>query len=66
MLGEVSTAEHEAGRGMLSKVVVHKHGDQKPGPGFFQLARPMGHETKDREVFWMGELVRGTEGARVR
>ncbi len=56
MLGEISTAEHEAGRGMLTVVVVHKHGDQMPGPGFFQLASSLGHETKDREAFWIGEL----------
>ena len=56
MLGEISTAEHEAGRGMLTVVVVHKHGDQMPGPGFFQLAGSLGHDTKDREAFWVGEL----------
>ena len=56
MLGEISTAEHEAGRGMLTVVVVHKHGDQMPGPGFFRLAGSLGHDTKDREAFWIGEL----------
>ena len=56
MLGEISTAEHEAGRGMLTVVVVHKHGDHMPGPGFFQLARVLGHDTKDLEAFWIGEL----------
>ena len=56
MLGEISTAEHEAGRGMLTVVVVHKHGDQMPGPGFFRLARSLGQDTRDREVFWIGEL----------
>ena len=56
MLGEISTAEHEAGRGMLTVVVVHKHGDQMPGPGFFRLAGSLGHGTKDREAFWIGEL----------
>lgn len=56
MLGEISTAEHEAGRGMLTVVVVHKHGDQMPGPGFFQLARSLGHVTKDQEAFWIGEM----------
>ena len=56
LLGEISTAEHEAGRGMLTVVVVHKHGDQMPGPGFFQLARTLGHDTKDREAFWIAEL----------
>lgn len=56
MLGEISTDEHEAERGMLTVVVVHKHGDQMPGPGFFQLARELGHDAKDREAFWIGEL----------
>ena len=56
MLGEISTAEHEAGRGMLTVVVVHKHGDQMPGPGFFQLARSLGRDTRDRDAFWIGEL----------
>lgn len=56
MLGEISTAEHEAGRGMLSVVVVHKHGDQMPGPGFFELARSLGYDTGDREEFWIKEL----------
>ena len=56
LLGEISTAEHEAGRGMLTVLVVHKQGDQMPGPGFFQLARSLGHDTKDREGFWIGEL----------
>ena len=56
MLGEISTAEHEAGRGMLTVVVVHKHGDQMPGPGFFQLARSLDRDTRDREAFWIREL----------
>ena len=56
MLGEISAAEHEAGRGMLTVVVVHKHGDRMPGQGFFQLARSLGHGTKDRKAFWIGEL----------
>ena len=56
LLGEISTAEHEAGRGMLTVLVVHKQGDQMPGPGFFQLASSLGHDTKDREALWIGEL----------
>lgn len=35
MLGEISTEEDKAGRGMLSVIVVHKSGDMQPGPGFF-------------------------------
>ena len=56
LLGEISMAEHGAGRGMLTVVVVHKHGDQMPGPGFFQLGRSLGYDTKDREAFWIAEL----------
>jgi hypothetical protein len=33
MLGEMSSAEDAAGRGMLTVVVVHKEGEMKPGPG---------------------------------
>ena len=58
MLGEISTEEHEAGRGMLTVVVVHKGGDHMPGPGFFELARSLGHDTRDREAFWVGELAK--------
>ena len=58
MLGEISTEEHEAGRGMLTVVVVHKGGDHMPGPGFFELAHSLGHDTRDREAFWVGELAK--------
>jgi molybdopterin synthase catalytic subunit len=34
LLGEISSEEDAAGRGMLSVVVVHKIGDMQPGPGF--------------------------------
>ncbi len=34
LLGEISVDENAAGRGMLSILVVHKHGAHKPGPGF--------------------------------
>jgi hypothetical protein len=56
LLGEVSTEEHEAGRGMLTVLVVYKDGDQTPGPGFFELAEELGHDVSDREAFWMSEL----------
>ena len=41
MLGEISRAEDADGRGMLTVLVVHKTGDQKPGPGFYELARDL-------------------------
>jgi hypothetical protein len=53
MLGEVSTNEHRAGRGMLSVLVVHKTGDMRPGPGFFDLARKLGYAFKDEDAFWI-------------
>jgi hypothetical protein len=55
-LGEISTAEHNQGRGMLSVVVVYKHGEQMPGPGFFELARGLGHRVRDETEFWIEEL----------
>ena len=32
LLGEISVEENKAGRGMVSVVVVHTHGDMQPGP----------------------------------
>lgn len=55
-LGEISEAEDDAGRGMLTVIVVHKHGDMQPGPGFFELARRLGRNTKDVVKCWVEEL----------
>ncbi len=55
-LGEISSAEAHAGRGMLTALVVHKHGDYQPGPGFFESARSLGHDTSDIEKFWIQEV----------
>ena len=57
-LGEISSAEHEHGRGMLSAVVVYKYGEQMPGPGFFELARSLGFRVQDETVFWVEEVRR--------
>ena len=56
MLGEVSTEEARAGRGMLSALVVHKQGDMQPGPGFFDLARSLGRDTTDILTCWVKEF----------
>ena len=56
MLGEVSTEEAEADRGMLSVLVVHKVGDMQPGPGFFELAGELGRDTSDILKCWVDEL----------
>ena len=57
MLGEISTSEHQAGRGMLTAVVVRAH-DGRPGPGFFRLARDLGERFKDPEMFWAMEVAK--------
>lgn len=56
MLGQLSSEEDTAGRGMLSAVVVHKHGDMQPGPGFFELAKTLGRDTSDILKCWVDEL----------
>lgn len=56
MLGEISVEEDAEGRGMLSVIVVHKHGDMQPGPGFFELAQSLGYRTNDVLEFWVKEL----------
>ena len=56
MLGEISSAEDAAGRGMLSVIVVHKEGDMQPGPGFFDLAKQLGRDTSDILKCWIEEL----------
>jgi len=55
MLGEISSEEDAAKRGMLSVIVVHKSGDGRPGSGFFELAEDLGHDISDRDKFWVDE-----------
>jgi hypothetical protein len=55
-LGEISSEEDEAGRGLLTVLVVHKSGDMKPGPGFFELAGGRGRDVSDPEQCWVQEL----------
>jgi hypothetical protein len=56
LLGEISVEENDAGRGMLSVVVVHKRGDMEPGPGFFVLGEHLGYNTRDLLKFWTDQL----------
>jgi hypothetical protein len=58
LIGEISAEEDAAGRGMLSVVVVHKHGDMQPGPGFFEFAKQLGRDTSDILRCWVDELHR--------
>ncbi len=57
MIEDISTEENEAGRGMLSAVVVNKR-DGRPGPGFFTLARLLGRDADDELRCWSEELSR--------
>jgi molybdopterin synthase catalytic subunit len=56
MLGEISSDEDAAGRGMLSVLVVHKVGDMQPGTGFFELAKQLGRNTSNILKCWVDEL----------
>jgi len=59
LLGEISDFEHSNGRPMLSALVINK-GTEKPGEGFFKLARHLGKlksvSEKDEKPFWEQEL----------
>lgn len=56
LLGEISTEEAKAGRGMMTALVVHKDGDMQPGPGFFELARDLGFNTSDILACWVEQF----------
>lgn len=56
LLGEISTEEAAAGRGMLTAIVVHKYGEMLPGQGFFELAKSLGRNVKDPVAFWVSEF----------
>lgn len=58
LLGEISSEEEQAGRGMLTAIVVHKAGDMQPGPGFFELAESLGRDTSDQLACWVAEFNR--------
>jgi hypothetical protein len=50
LLGEISEAEHAAGRGMLSVIVTHKNGDMDPGEGFFNCAEGLGEDVSSKDA----------------
>src|SRR5262245_38106881 len=58
IIGAVARDEEKAGRGLLSVVVVHKHGDMEPGFGFFNLAEEFGRNTRDKTKCFVDELHR--------
>lgn len=58
IIGDVAGDEESAGRGLLSVVVVHKHGDMEPGFGFYELAKHFGRKTSDKTKCFVEELHR--------
>ena len=56
MLGEISIAEDNAGRGLLTALVIQKEGNKMPGQGFFDLAKERGKVFSDKDDFWIKEL----------
>jgi hypothetical protein len=58
LLRQLATSEAQAGRGMITALVVHKHGDMEPGRGFFELAEKLGRNTSDRTKCWIEEVKR--------
>lgn len=56
MLGEIAEAVDDAGRGLLTVIVVHKAGDQEPGDGFYEMAEKRGRNVSDRMTLWVTEF----------
>jgi hypothetical protein len=56
LLREISAEEYRDGRGMLEAVVVHKAGDYKPVPGFFDRARGLGLNVSDTDHLWIEQI----------
>lgn len=55
-LGEIASEDDDEGLGLTTVVVVHKTGDQMPGPGFFNMAESQGRDVSDPVACWMREL----------
>jgi hypothetical protein len=56
IIGDVARDEEAAKRGLLSVVVVHKHGDMEPGYGFYDLANYFGRNTTDKTKCFIDEM----------
>ena len=56
VLRALSLSEEQAGRGLLSAVVVRPSG--RPGEGWYRLAAEMGRDVSDPEAAWSAERRR--------
>lgn len=62
LLREIAVHENDAGRPMLTSLVVHKGNDNNPGEGFFSIAQEFGlfDDAKDhlaRLTFWTNQVT---------
>jgi hypothetical protein len=55
LLYEISNEEDAAGRGLLSALVVHKE-DERPGQGFWDMAKEHDRDVTDKEHCWTQEV----------
>lgn len=56
LLSEISREEEQAGRRMLSALVVLAD-EGIPGSGFFELAELLGRDITDRDAMWVHEIA---------
>ncbi len=57
LLEEISVFEDNAGRGLLTVLVVNKV-DGYPGEGFFKMAKERGRKSSDKTKLWIEESKR--------
>jgi len=57
LLGQLSEESDQEGKGMISALVVLKD-DERPGKGFFTLAKELGRDVLDPDKCWIAELNR--------
>lgn len=55
-LWQIASEDDDDGLGLTTVVVVHKSGEQMPGPGFFNMAEDQGRDISDPVRCWMEEL----------
>ena len=56
ILGDISTAEHDGGRPLLSAVVILRE-TNSPGVGFVSLAKDLGrYDGSDDDLYWAQEV----------
>lgn len=62
LLGEIAIHENQAGRPMLTALIVHKGDDNNPGEGFFSIAQELGlfngrRGQIARLTFWVNQVT---------